>query len=348
MKTLVIRELGGPNALSLEDRELPEPAEGQVRLRVRAVGLNHLDVWVRRGVPGHQFPLPLVPGSDVVGEVEAVGPGVVPSLIGRVAALQPAIGCGRCGRCLAGQENLCSRYAIRGEGMDGGCQEALITGVADLLLLPSGVDPIQAAAFPLSALTAWHMLVERAQLQAHEVVLVLAGASGVGSAAIQIAHSLGARVFATAGSPEKRELAVELGAEVAFAHGPGDAFHRELRAATDKHGADVVIEHVGEATWSRSLKSLAWGGRLVTCGATSGHRAEIDLRALFFKQQSLLGSTMGTRAGMRHLWDAFCQGTYKANVGATLPMSRLAEAHKLLEERSVLGKVVVEQDLHTL
>ena len=281
-------------------------------------------------------------------EPEAVGPGVVPSLIGRLAALQPAISCGRCGHCLAGRENLCAKYAIRGEGMDGGCREALITSVGDLLLLPSGIDPIEAAAFPLSALTAWHMLVERAQLQPNEVALVLAGASGVGSAAIQIAHSLGARVFATAGSLEKREFALELGAEAAFAHGPEDAFHRQLRAATDKYGADVVIEHVGEATWERSLKSLAWGGRLVTCGATSGHRAQVDLRALFFKQQSLLGSTMGTRSGMRHLWAAFCEGTYKATVGAQLPMSRLAEAHKLLEERSVVGKVVVEQDLHTL
>lgn len=348
MKSLVIREHGDADAISVEERELPEPSAGRVRLRVRAVGLNHLDVWVRRGVEGHRFPLPLVPGSDVVGEVEAVGPGVVPTLVGRLAALQPAISCGRCGRCLDGQENLCAKYAIRGEGMDGGCREALITSVDDLLLLPSHINPIEAAAFPLSALTAWHMLVERAQVKPHEIVLVLAGASGVGSAAIQIAHSLGARVFATAGSPEKRELALELGAEAAFAHGPDDPFHRALRAATDKHGADVIIEHVGEATWGRSLKALAWGGRLVTCGATSGHRAEVDLRALFFKQQSLLGSTMGTRAGMLHLWEGFCEGHYRANVGATLPMSRLAEAHKLLEERSVLGKVVVEQDLHTL
>ena len=348
MKSLVIREHGKPESIALEERPLPEPKAGEVRLRVRAVGLNHLDVWVRRGVPGHRFPLPLVPGSDVVGKIEAVGPGVVPSLIGRMAALQPAISCGQCPRCTKGQDNLCPHYAIRGEGIDGGCQEALTTSVDDLLLLPSTIDPIQAAAFPLSALTAWHMLVERANIQAGEAVLVLAGASGVGAAAIQIATARGATVYATAGTPEKRDFAIQLGATAAFPHGPDDAFHREVKKITNKRGVDVVIEHVGEATWQRSIKSLAWGGRLVTCGATSGPKASIDLRALFFKQLSLLGSTMGTRAGMRTLWDSFCAGDYHASVGATLAMSELGKAQHLLETRSVIGKVVVKQDLGAL
>ena len=204
---------------------------------------------------------------------------------------------------------------------------------------------MEAAAFPLSALTAWHMLVDRAHVEPDEKVLVLAGASGVGAAAIQIAKLLGAEVYATAGSPEKREFAKALGAKEAFAHGAKDAFHKQVKQATEGHGADVLIEHVGEATWKRSLRSLAWGGRLVTCGATSGPRAELDLRSLFFKQQSLLGSTMGTRAGMQSVWEHFCSGALKSNVGATVPMSKLYEAHTLLEERQVLGKVVVEQDL---
>jgi NADPH2:quinone reductase len=243
------------------------------------------------------------------------------------------------------QENLCASYTIRGEGMDGGCCEALCAPVSDLLLLPPNADPIAAAAFPLSALTAWHMLVERAKVQKGEHVLVLAGASGVGSAAIQIANLLGAEVYATAGTQAKRDFAMELGATKAFAHGPNDLFHKEMKSVTDGLGADVVIEHVGEATWQRSLKSLAWGGRLVTCGATSGPHGPVDLRALFFKQQSLLGSTMGSRSSMLHVWELFCSGDLRSHVGATLPMSQLANAQSKLEDRSVLGKVVVTQDL---
>jgi len=345
MQALVIEKHGDFCAIEQRERALPETGPNQVRVRVAAVGLNHLDIWVRKGVAGHQFPLPLVPGSDVVGTVEEVGELVDKALLGRRVALVPAESCGSCERCAKNQENLCPKYRIRGEGMDGGCQEAVIAKPNDLLFLPDGMAWTEAAAFPLSALTAWHMLVERAHLQKGERVLVLAGASGVGSAAIQIARLLGAEVYATAGTPEKRALAKTLGAQEVFDHYTDPPFHKLLKKATNGAGADVIIEHTGEKTWTRSMRALAWGGRLVTCGATSGHQAEIDLRVLFFKQQSVLGSTMGTRDGMEKVWSHFCAGRLNATVGACLKMSEIAHAHALLEQHQVLGKVVLLQDL---
>ena len=346
MQALVIEKHGDFCAIVQKERVLPAPGPMQVRVRVAAVGLNHLDIWVRKGVEGHHFPLPLVPGSDVVGTIEEVGQGVDKALIDRRVALSPAESCGNCDKCRGNRENLCAEYRIRGEGMDGGCQEAVIAKANDLLFLPDEMTWVDAAGFPLSALTAWHMLVERAHLEAGERVLVLAGASGVGSAAIQIATLLGAEVYATAGTPEKRALARTLGARDVFDHYAEPPFHKLLRKATNGAGADVVIEHTGEQTWTRSLRALAWGGRLVTCGATSGHRANIDLRVLFFKQQSLLGSTMGTRAGMDRVWEHFCNGRLKATVGACLKMSEISKGHALLEQHQVLGKVVLLQDLN--
>jgi NADPH:quinone reductase-like Zn-dependent oxidoreductase len=295
------------------------------------VGLNHLDVWVRRGVEGHPFPLPIVPGSDVVGIREDTG---------ETVALHPAVSCRSCRRCLEGRQDLCRQYRIRGEGMDGGCREVVVVRPEELLVCP--LPPADAASLPLSLLTAWHMLVGRARLQPGQRVLVQGGAGGVGGLAIQVARLCGAEVAATASTEAKRERCRELGASLAV---PYEAAVAEVKRWTAGDGADVVVEHVGAATWRDSVRMLRWGGTLVTCGATTGHQVELDLRVLFFKQLSLLGSTMGSLGEMNAAWDAVRAGHIRPVVDRVLPMRRLGEAQALLEGRRAVGKVVVVQDL---
>jgi NADPH:quinone reductase-like Zn-dependent oxidoreductase len=256
--------------------------------------------------------------------------------------IAPAFGCGQCAACQRGQENLCRHYEIRGEGGDGGLSEVVVVPERDLLPIPEHLDFEQAAALPLSGVTAWQML-RKAQLQPGETVLVLGGTSGVGSLAIQIAAAMGARVLATAGTPEKRQRCLELGAEQAFPHREDAPFHRQVKAATGGAGADVVMEHIGAATWERSLKALAWGGRLVTCGATTGAEVQINLRALFFKQQALIGSTMGTRADLLAYWSQVSAGRVRPVVAGSWSWGDLAGAHQALEA-GVVGKVVVRVD----
>lgn len=311
----------------MEDVPVPEPGPDHVRVAVKAVGLNHLDLWVRGGVEGHRFPLPLVPGSDIVGVVDTG------SRKGERVALHPATSCMACAACLSGNDNRCSQYRIRGERQHGGCAEYVVCHVRDLLPLPEGLSFTDAAALPLAMLTAWQML-RLARARRGNRVLVLGGTSGVGSAAIQIAHIRGCTVAATAGTQAKRELCRKLGADTVIDH------YQDFRWK-----AHVVVEHVGAATWERSLKSLDWGGRLVTCGATTGHEVGLDLRALFFKQQQLIGSTMGTRDDMRQVWMAVHSGQLEPVVGAVFNMSAIHEAHEALEKGTVLGKAVLVQDL---
>ena len=308
MQRIRVHAHGGADALVLEDAPTPEPGPGQVRVRVRALGLNHLDLWVRRGVPGHRFPLPLVPVSDAAGIVETG-----PRASERVA-LAPNTVTG----------------AIRGEQIDGFAADAVLVDETDLLTLPNELSFAEAAAIPLSALTAWQML-RKARVAEGERVLVLGGTSGVGQYAIQFARLLGAHVVATARTESKRQACLDLGAHEAV-DTSGD-FHRI------KPRFQVVVEHVGAATWDRSVKALEWGGRLVTCGATTGADARVDLRVLFFKQLELIGSTMGTRADLHAMW---------AEVGGIRPLvaqefgglASLGAAHAALEA-GVTGKVVV-------
>lgn len=333
MRAIRIHRHGGPEVLETVDLPTPVAGPDQVTVRVSHVGLNHLDLWVRRGVPGHRFPLPLVPGSDVVGHcVELDAP----------VALHPGFGCMRCAACLAGDHALCRQYVIRGERGDGGMAEVVVVPRAHVLPLPPGMDPAQAASLPLALLTAWHMVHTRARVRPGDRVLVQAGASGTGAMAIQIARLLGARVLATASSPQKREACVALGADLAV---PYEQAVDAARAWTDKQGVDVVIDHVGADTFDASSRSLRWGGTYVTCGATSGNQVPLDLRALFFKQVALLGSTMGGMGELVTAWRAVADGAIRPVVDRVLPMSSLARAHALLEDRQVIGKIVVAQDL---
>lgn len=327
-----IEQHGGAEALKAVTLD-PEPASpGQVRVRVTHVGLNHLDVWVRRGVPGHRFPLPLIPGSDIAGVREDTGEAVV---------VFPAQVDLTDGPALAGRPDLSRTYRIRGEGTDGGCREALWVHPHELL--PIGrLEPAQAASMPLSLLTAWHMLIGRAGLQPGDRVLVHGGAGGVGSLAIQVAVAAGARVVATASAPDKRALCAQLGAEEVYAY---DEVLDGVKRWTDRQGVDVVVDHVGEATWDLSMRAVRWGGTVVTCGATTGHEVTLNLRILFFKQLSLLGSTMGTHDELRRAWELVQAGRIRPVVDEVGSMRRLYDAQRLLEERKVRGKVVVAQDL---
>jgi NADPH:quinone reductase-like Zn-dependent oxidoreductase len=340
MQAYVIHEHGGLEALRREQRPLPEPGPEEVRLRILAAGLNHLDLWVRRGVPGHRFPLPLIPGSDGCGRVEALGERVTGVALGEPYLIAPGYGCGRCELCRHGDEALCRDYQILGESRDGTCAAAIVVPAASLVPLPDGLAPEEAVALPLVLMTAWRMLVVRAGLRGGETVLVQAGGSGIGSMAIQIAVALGCRVITTVGSPEKAQRATALGAEEAILYREASVA-AEVRRWTEKRGVDVVVEHTGEATWEDSLRCLARGGRLVTCGATTGAAAAIDLRVLFFKQLSLLGSTMGSANDLRAGLRLVAQGRIRPLVDRTLPLDDLAAGHQLLEERGVFGKVTL-------
>jgi NADPH:quinone reductase-like Zn-dependent oxidoreductase len=340
MRAWRVHEHGPPSALHLEELPLPEPGPGEVRLRVSAVALNHLDLWVRRGVPGHRFPLPIIPGCDVAGTVDALGPGAAGIELGASVLAAPGIGCGRCTECYGGRDFLCRFYGILGETRDGGCAEALCLPTTHVVPPPRGLPLEEAASLPLTLLTAWHMLVERAGVRPGETILVHSAGSGIGVMAIQVARMLGARVFATAGSPEKAAKARELGAEEVILYREADFFD-EIRRLTGKRGVDVVVEHTGADTWERSVRSLAKGGRLVTCGATSGPQVGLDLRVLFFKSLTLLGSTMGSRAELDHALRAVERGEIRAAVDRVFPMEELPRAHAYLEDRKAFGKVVL-------
>jgi NADPH:quinone reductase-like Zn-dependent oxidoreductase len=340
MRCVVVREHGGLDRLLLEERPVPEPAPGQVRVRVRAIGLNHLDTWVRRGVKGHQFPLPLILSSDASGVIDAIGQGVTSVREGDDVVVLPGVSCGACEACQSGVDQLCRHYDILGESCDGTSAEFLCVPVANVAPKPDGLSFEAAASVCLVFQTAWNMLVRRAELRPGETVLVHAGLSGVGSAAVQIARSLGAQVIATAGGAAKCAKVAELGAHHVIDYQAAD-FATEVRALTGKQGVQVVFEHVGEATFAGSLKCLARGGRLVTCGATTGGNVPLSLHAVFFKSLSILGSTMGSKGDLRQVLRMFEQGQFRTLLHRSLPMEQVAEAHRLLEAREAMGKVVL-------
>ncbi len=340
MRGYLVERHGGPEVVELQELVEPVAGPGEVVVRVRACGLNHLDLWVRNGVPGHRFPLPLVPGSEVAGTVESIGPGVDDLELDAPVLLGSGVSCGHCPRCLAAQDWLCPGYGLLGEHRDGGGAELVVVPRRNVLPMPRGLSYVDAAALPLVFLTAWHMLAVRAELRAHEDVLLHAAGSGVTTAGIQIAKLLGARnLFVTSSSATKLERALELGATHGFLS--ATEWPKAVRAATHGRGVDVVLDHVGGETFERSLKCLARGGRLVLCGATSAPTATLPLRALFYKSLSILGSTMGSMAELAHLQPWFESGRLAPVVGEVWTFDRLPEAMERLASRSVFGKVIV-------
>ncbi len=340
MKAVLIRKHGGPEVLEIADLPKPKAEAGQVVIRVKAAGMNHLDTWVRRGLPGVTPPLPMVPGSDAAGLIEEVGPGVTGLKAGDRVFVAPGFSCGRCEECASGNDPLCRDYGILGEHRNGTQAEYAALPAANVMPLPDGLSFEEGAAFPLVFLTAWHMLVGRARVRPGEDVLVQAGGGGVGTAAVQIARLHGARVLATVGSDDKAARVRELGADAAINYRTAD-FLAEVRRLTGKRGVDVVVESVGQETWDGCLKALARGGRLVTCGATSGYRAETDLRFVFSKGLSILGSTMGSRAELLRVARLVGERRLKPVIDRVLPLERVAEGHRAMAERSLFGKIIL-------
>lgn len=340
MKAIAFKKHGDESVL--EAMELPEPklAANGVLVRVKAVALNHLDLWVRNGWPGLKLEFPHVLGSDIAGIVEKVGPEVADLKPGDPVLVNPGLSCGHCERCLAGEDNLCRKYSIIGEHTRGGYAEFYAAVRQNILPKPARLSFEEAACLPLTFLTAWTMLVKRAQLRPGETVLVHAAGSGVGSAAVQIAKLLGATVIATASTDAKLMKARELGADHVV-NSRAQNLVEEVKKLTQKRMVDVVFEHVGQATFEQSIACLPYGGRLVTCGASSGFQAQLDLRVLFYKRISLLGSTMGSKCELFRILELVEAGKLRPVLDRVLPLEKAREAHRVLASREQFGKVVL-------
>jgi len=338
MKAAVIHEFGGPEVLRYEDVSDPKPRKDQVLVRVKACALNHLDLWVRKGLPGVK--LPHILGSDIAGEIVEVGEYITDLQSGQRVLLAPMHFCNHCEQCLAGRQNMCREFTVLGSGVDGGNCELIAVPPANVVPIPDSLGFNEAASVPLVFVTAFHMLTGRAAIRPGQTVLVLGANSGVGIAAIQIAKLLNATVITTAGDERKAQKARALGADYVINHYQqkiGD----EARKLTGKAGVDIVIEHVGTATWNESLKALKPGGTLVTCGATTGFDAHIDLRFLFSRQLAILGSYMGTMGELREVLKHVFAGKLKPVVDSTFPLREIRAAHEYLEKSQMFGKVVL-------
>lgn len=369
MKAIVIDKHGGPEALTLRDIETPTPLGGEVLIKVEACGLNHLDIWTREGTA---FPtkLPHILGCDVVGTVAAIGEPVIPAVkpndsgnpvlgprlqvnhsagvtnlkVGDFVMVAPGMGCGTCAACLSGQDNLCTHYKMMGRDRWGGYAEYCTAPAKNLIPISRHYSAAEWAATPLVFLTAWHMLVTRAQLKKGETVLILAAGSGIGTAAIQIAKHLGATVIATASTDEKLSRSMTLGTDYTINYATHPEFHKDVKRLTSGRGVDVVFEHVGPATFRSSAASLAPGGRLVFCGATTGAEVAMNLRFMFVRQLSFLGSFMGTLEELKQVVPLLENGTFRPVLDSTFPLQEAATAHQKMADRDVFGKIVLTVD----
>ncbi|ADD29526.1 MULTISPECIES: zinc-binding dehydrogenase [Meiothermus] len=341
MRAVWMASRGGPEVLRYGEIAPPVLEAGQVRIAVKAVALNHLDVWVRKGVASPKLPLPHILGCDIAGVVESVGAGVSGVAPGDAVVVNPGVSCGRCARCLGGQDNLCAGYQILGEHRWGGYAELVVVPAANILPKPARLSWLEAASLPLTFLTAWQMVVDKLQVRPGEDVLVMAAGAGVSVAAIQIAKLHGARVIATASSDEKLAQAKALGADEGVNYSQPD-WYKEVRRLTGGKGADAVVDHTGAQYWEGVIKATAWGGRISLVGASSGYEATTPLSHIFYRQLSIFGSTMASKSRLFPILQFVAEGRLRPVIGATLPLSQAAEGHRLLEERRVFGKVVLE------
>ncbi len=338
MKAVRIHEFGGPEVLRYEDVPDPQLRKDEVLVRVKACAMNHLDLWVRKGLPGVK--LPHILGSDVAGEIVEVGEYVSGFKPGQRVLLAPMHFCGHCVKCVAGLQNQCREFTVLGNAVDGGNCELIAVPAVNVIPIPDSFDFNQAASVPLVFTTGWHMLTGRAGIRPGQTVLVLGANSGVGIAGIEIAKLFHCTVIATAGDDRKAELALELGADHVINHYK-QKISEEVRRITNKEGADIVMEHVGPATWDESVRSLKPGGTLVTCGATTGPQVEIDLRFVYSRQLSILGSYMGTVGELHEVTKHIFGGRLKPVVDCTFPLQDARAAHEYMEKSQMFGKIVI-------
>jgi NADPH:quinone reductase-like Zn-dependent oxidoreductase len=339
MRCLYFDEHGDVDRLRLGDRPLPEPGPGQVRVRLHCAALNHLDLFVLRGMGGGSPPLPHIGGADGAGVVEAVGVGVSGVAMGQEVVFDPGVSCGGCELCRRGEQSLCVRFGVLGEQTDGTVAEVVVVDAASLAPRPEHLTWEEAAAFGLTFLTAWRMLFTRGGLRPGESVLIHGIGSGVSLACLQLARLVGARALVTSRSPDKLRRALELGAEEAIPAGAD--LVREVRRLTDRRGVDVVVDSVGEATWLQSLKAAAKGGRILTCGATSGPNPAEEIRLIFWNQLSLLGSTMGSREDWRQLVAAVSAHRLRPVVDSVFALADGGAAYGRLQRGEQFGKIVL-------
>jgi len=340
MKAVVFREHGGPERLSYEDIPTPVVGPEEVLVRVKACALNHLDIWIRQGSPAYPVPFPHISGCDISGIIESVGSHVGGMKAGDRVFVSPGLSCWRCEFCLAGRDNFCRTYSLIGAGIHGGYAEYVKVPFRNVLPIPENLSFEQAAAFPLVSVTASHMLFALAGLQHGETVLVMGAGSGVGSMAVQMAKLAGARVITTVGSDDKIPKAVTLGADAVLNHTKENVAER-VKLLTEGKGMDVVIEHIGPTVWETCLKSLSKGGRLITCGATTGAEVTFDLRYVFSRQVTIKGSYMGTRAELVRAAEFMGQKRLIAVIDRTFPLKDARAAQELMLSRAFFGKIIL-------
>jgi NADPH:quinone reductase-like Zn-dependent oxidoreductase len=340
MKAVRFHRHGGPEVLQYEEAPDPVPNADEALVRVNSCALNHLDIWARNGLPNVEIPLPHISGSDISGVVESVPSEEKEFQKGDEVILNPGLGCGRCDKCLLGKDNQCRKFTIIGYGVDGGYAELVKVPRTHLVKKPGMMNFVEAASFPLAFETAYHMLVTKAHVGPVDTVLVLGANSGVGSAAVQVAKLLGADVIATAGDAKKMEGAKNLGADHVINHYADDVL-AEVKRITDKRGVDVVVEHVGRSTWDKSVKALAKGGRLVTCGATTGAEVQTDLRYVYNRELTVYGSFMAGLGELLEVVKLFEAGKLRPVVDSTYPLEKAAEAQMKMESSSHFGKIVL-------
>ena len=340
MKAVLFHEHGGPEVLKYEDAPDPKPGRGDVLIDVKATSINHIDIFLRRGMPGVRVPLPKIAGCDAAGIIKEVGPDVSGLKPGDRVTINPGISCGHCEFCASGFGSQCTTYAMVGEHIDGAYAQLLRVPAHIVLPIPDSLSFEEAAAAPLVFLTAWSMMVGKGDIRPGEDVLILGAGAGVGTAAIQIAKLVGCRVIATASTDEKLARAKQLGADILINYRK-DEFDKRVRDITNKRGVDVVIDYIGADTWVQSLRSARKGGRVLTCGATTGFAPQTDLRHVFYRQVRVIGSTMGSHKEFMDVMKCIFRGQLKPIIDRVLPLSEAHQGHELIEKRETFGKIVL-------
>src|SRR5499426_863916 len=340
MKAVVFSQHGGPDVLHYVDVPDPTAGPGEVLIEVKATSINHIDIFLRRGMPGIKVPMPKIVGSDAAGIIREIGRDVSGLTPGQRVTINPGIACGHCEFCSAGFGSQCVSWAMVGENRDGAYAEHVVVPAHIVLPIPEHISFEEAAAAPLVFLTAWSMMVGKGNIRPGEDVLILGAGAGVGTAAIQIAKMVGCRVFVTASCDEKLARAKALGADFLINYAT-EEFDKRIRELTNKRGVDVVVDYVGADTWVRSLRSARRGGRVLTCGATTGFAPQTDLRQIFFRQVQVVGSTMGNDREFRDVMQCVFRGQLKPVIDRVLPLKEAGTAHELIEQRVVFGKIVL-------